>query len=428
MILNGLRKQMLITPQYTIATEAPPTSMSKTVISPTTRRAQPVVAPLRVLQFITPAGFYGAERWVLALANNTDPEQVVCDLAVTREGPEQDLRVATEYPSKAGDVHYLDMHGRFDLRVLRQLCAVIRSRRIDVIHTHGYKSDLLGLIAARRTGIRAVSTPHGFSGSVGWKLALYIKVGTRALRHFDQVVPLSAALVLDMARLGVPSSRVRLIENGVDLTELVPYQRPVAMAPTQAAGSLTPAPHIGFVGQMIARKGLPDLLRAFDEIHRQWPGARLTLLGDGAQRAELEALADSLACADAITFAGFRSDRLAIMASFDLFLMTSSLEGIPRCLMEAMALGTPVVAYDIPGVDQLITDQETGVLVAPGCWQALARASMSLLADPGYAQALASNARHHIEQRFSARRMAGEYEHVYRQLLDKEIGLTSSFR
>ena len=109
---------------------------------------------MRVLQFITPAGFYGAERWVLALANNIDKEHVVCDLAVTREGPAQDLALAEYYPTDSGQqVHYLDMKGRFDPSVVKQLCQVIRDRGIDVIHTHGYKSDILGLIAARRTGI-----------------------------------------------------------------------------------------------------------------------------------------------------------------------------------------------------------------------------------------------------------------------------------
>src|SRR5690554_5519410 len=147
---------------------------------------------MRVLQFITPAGFYGAERWVLALANNIDKEHVVCDLAVTREGPAQDLALAEYYPTDSGQqVHYLDMKGRFDPSVVKQLCQVIRDREIDVIHTHGYKSDILGLIAARRTGIPCVSTPHGFSGKVGLKLSAFIKVGTFMLRYFDQVVPLS---------------------------------------------------------------------------------------------------------------------------------------------------------------------------------------------------------------------------------------------
>ena len=133
---------------------------------------------LRILQFITPAGFYGAERWVMALANNIDQEHVTCDLAVTRESASQDLTVAELYPGTAGKVHYLEMSGRFDFRVVKQLCDVIRERRIDVIHTHGYKSDILGLLAAKKSGIRCVSTPHGFSGKVGFKLATFIKIGT----------------------------------------------------------------------------------------------------------------------------------------------------------------------------------------------------------------------------------------------------------
>ncbi len=371
---------------------------------------------IRVLQFITPAGFYGAERWVLALANNLSHERVVCDLAVPRESAEQDLAVAEHYPAEAGKVHYLSMTGRFDVTVLTQLAAVIRQRDIQIIHTHGYKSDIIGLLAAKRTGIRCVSTPHGYPSKVGVKLATFIRIGTFLLRYFDAVVPLSEELCSDMKRFKVPASKTRFIRNGVDLKEIDEFPRRRRALGHNKAQEKT----IGFVGQMIPRKGLPDLLEVFDRLCLKDGSLNLQLLGDGSQRMELEAQADGFESAGAIEFLGFRSDRLELMARFDLFVMTSSLEGIPRCMMEAMALCVPVVAYDIPGVDQLVEHGVTGLLAPHGDKEALLACCRQLLESQELAKELVDNARKQIEERYSAGRMAQEYEVLFRELLEWE--------
>ncbi|NWO05216.1 MAG: glycosyltransferase family 4 protein [Alteromonadaceae bacterium] len=377
---------------------------------------------LRVLEFITPSGFYGAERWVLALANHLDASQVVCDLAVTRESDDQDLTVADLYPQGRGEVHYLSMANRFDWGVVHRLARILRRRQIDIIHTHGYKSDIIGLLAARRAGIRCVSTPHGFSGKVGLKLAAFIRLGTHCLRYFDAVAPLSEELARDMRRFRVPVDKIHFIANGVDIDEI--DREVVALPPSRQRPEAEKV--IGFVGQMIPRKGLPDLLAVFDQLYSQNQQLRLQLLGDGRQRAELEAMAAAMPGASAIEFTGFRSDRLALMAGFDLFVMTSSLEGIPRCLMEAMALGVPVAAYDIPGVDQLISHGENGLLAPHGDREALADCCRQLLDNPKLAGRLAEAARQTIETRYSARRMAGQYLALFQQLVNTKTPVVQS--
>lgn len=370
-------------------------------------------ASLRVLQFITPSGFYGAERWVLALANNLPAGSQTCDLVVTKEGSEQDLSVAALYPESAGRVHYIAMSNRFDLSAVSQLVTIINNRKIDIIHTHGYKSDILGLLAARKTGIKIVSTPHGFSNNVGWKLRLFIRLGLFALKFVDKVAPLSEQLVFDLKRYGIKDKQLRFIENGVDLTELAPYRKTLPVQDFSAASGL----HLGYVGQLIPRKGLADLLQAFNLLWQRFPDSKLTLIGEGSQRSELEALAKTLPAASAISFLGFRGDRIVLLKDFDAFALTSSLEGIPRCLMEAMAVGVPVVAYDIPGVDQLITHESTGLLAPLGDWQQLANHLIRLAAEPALANKISLAARQLVDQRFSAARMANEYQQLFLELL-----------
>lgn len=366
---------------------------------------------MKILQFITPNGFYGAERWVLALANNLQQGEATCDLAVTKEFEDQDLRVAEYYPQEKGQVHYLNMNGKFDIKnAVNQLVKVIKDHDIDVIHTHGYKSDIIGLWAARKAGIIAVSTPHGFSSQVSLKMKVFIGIGCRTLRHFDAVAPLSAELLNDMKRLKVPESKTVFIENGVDLTESLnlPVKQPSSEPIT--------SPVIGYVGQLIPRKGIGDMIKAFEKVWQKHPSATLQLIGDGEQRQQLEAQAQQTECANNIKFLGFRDDRLALVQQFDLFCMTSELEGIPRCLMESLSLNTPAVAYNIPGVDQLIKHEENGLLAPHADVDALAEQLLRMIEDNELRLRLTTRGKQIVEERFSARRMAEEYLTLFTQL------------
>lgn len=366
---------------------------------------------INALQFICPTGFYGAERWVLALANNIDPAKVRCDLAVTKESEAQNLEIVKQYPKHEGRAYELPMKGRFDLAIIGQLCDLIKEREIDVIHTHGYKSDILGLIAAKKTGIRCVSTPHGFGEHQDFKLRMYVKLGAFCLRFFDKVAPLSKQLLDEVIAYGVPASKSVYIQNGVDLKEVD------EMLKGKEPRTSDQKKRIGFIGQMILRKNIFDTLNIFDRIWKKNNNVELLLLGDGDQRSALEAHAAQLESSSAIQFLGFRKDRLELLRSFDLFVMTSTSEGIPRCLMEAMAMEIPVAAYEIMGIDQLVTHEKTGLLAQLGEVSTLESYWEKLLYDQEYAQSLASAGRQFVLDEFSAARMSREYVDLFETLL-----------
>ncbi|MAR90888.1 MAG: glycosyltransferase [Pseudomonadales bacterium] len=365
---------------------------------------------IKVLQLICPTGFYGAERWILTLAKNLDPTLVQCDLAVTVEPGMAELEVEKQYRNHGGTTHQLPMAGRFDVGVIGQLRTLIREQGYQIIHTHGYKSDILGLIAARLTGITAIATPHGFENADDWKLRAYIGLGNQFLKWFDRVVPLSKQLCEDVAAIGVKPRKVLYIQNGVDLEEVETVRDSSDVAPKTGK-------RVGFIGQMISRKNLHDLLAVFDTLAQRHPDLELKLLGDGDQRPELEAYAKTLKSSDRIEFLGFRDDRLLWLKSFDLFAMTSSLEGIPRCLMETMAMGVPVAAYDIPGIDQLVHHPQTGLLAPFGDQQQLAAHWEALLYDEEQAAKVRQAARAYVMDHFSGRRMAEEYRCLFQEVV-----------
>ncbi len=365
---------------------------------------------INVLQFICPTGFYGAERWILALAKHVSPNKIRCDLVVTAESGNQDLELSHQYKTLGLDAYEIPMRNKFDFSAIAKLVQLIREKQIDIIHTHGYKSDIMGVIAARKAGISCIATPHGFSDTKDVKLNLFIWAGCQALRFTAKVVPLSQQLLSDCKRIGVPTSKTLYIQNGVDLSEVEEYKIPERMPDAEK--------RIGFVGQMIRRKNIFDLLDVFNALYAKHPGTRLILLGDGPQRKELEAYSKTLTSQSNIEFLGFRKDRLALLKSFDLFAMTSTLEGIPRCLMEAAAAQVPIAAYDIPGVDQLISHDKTGLLAPLGDKQQLLAHWETLLFKPETASRLSEQAKSYVYEHYSAQRMAREYTELFEKLTE----------
>lgn len=370
---------------------------------------------INILQFICPIGFYGAERWVLAIANNLDPEQTRCDLAVTEESEKQNLDIVTQYPKIEGRAFKIPMRSRFDLKGIDKLCALIKEREIDIIHTHGYKSDILGLIAAKRCGIPCINTPHGFGEPSSFKLKVFIRIGQFCLRFFNRTVPLSKQLYDECLHFGVPEKKLQYIQNGVDLKEVEEYR----LKKTNVIKGPEEERIIGFIGQMIPRKKVDHILEIFERLCDKHPNLRLELLGDGESRPALEEQAKTLKHKDKIHFMGFRNDRLERLKNFDLFVMSSSDEGIPRCLMEAMAMETPVTAYNIKGIDQLLEHEKTGLLAKYGDKDALLEYWEKALFDQEYAQTLARNGREFVLENFSAGRMSSEYLEIFKELVKK---------
>lgn len=368
---------------------------------------------MHILQFICSTGFYGAERWILAMCNNTQDKNVSYSLAVTDEDNSQNLEIARHFKRDCGNVFELPMANKFDYKAVNRLANYIKENKIDAIHTHGYKSDIIGVLAAKKAGVPVIVTPHGFENSKDLKLRFFIWLGCQAMKFADHVVPLSPQLVEDCQYYNIKEPQLVYIQNGVDLSEVEKFKNaPSALAKTKK--------RVGFIGQMISRKNILDLLDIFELLHTKDNNVELILLGDGDSRAALEQHTSTLSSKDDIHFLGYRDDRLDYLKSFDLFAMTSTLEGIPRCLMEACAMETPVAAYDIAGIDQLVTHNETGMLSPMSdkldllaCWE-------KLLYDDSYAKNLGKNACDYVNQHYSAKRMAEEYVTLFNEILDNK--------
>ena len=361
---------------------------------------------IRVMHLIGSSGLYGAERWVLALLKGLEGHPVDSTLInlVDREGECSDVVLA----AREKGFHAVDFHtgGKFNPFAAKSLAKLARKQRVDVIHGHGYKSDAIGLLAARLAGCRMISTPHGWSLEADRKLRAYENFDRSLFKFMDMVCPLSSDLATDIAKRS--SRNLRMILNGVDLDEV---DRVPPVCNQQREHFL-----IGYIGQLIERKDLKTLLAAVKLLSDRSVPVKLQIVGGGTEFAKLKEYSRQLGIEQIVDFTGFRSDAVSILKNFDVFVLPSLMEGIPRCIMEAMAARVPVIVSDIPGNCDLVTHGKHGLLFSPGDSSDLAERIMTMMQHPERAGEMAVMSRDRVETLYSNRRMAVEYLAAYRQL------------
>ena len=372
--------------------------------------------PLRVLHMGSPTGLYGAERWILALIKHLPREQIESFVGVIKDAPDLEAPLCTVASELGFKTHVIESYGKLSRSAVGQLRRVLIDHQIDILHTHGYNTDLIGSLAVRGTRCKTLSTPHGWSVNAGFKLQVYEALDRLCFLFMDAVVPLSRDLYEGLASLPGMKRKLHLIENAVDLSEIdAPGETPDILRHWHEEGRIV----IGYIGQLITRKRIDTLIEAFHAL--DMPNKQLCLIGDGPQRHKLERLAERLGETQNIAFLGFRGDRIDFLKGFDIFVLPSELEGIPRCLMEATGAGIAVIASDIPGCRDVVLPGQTGLLVPAGDAEGLSRQMNLLIADQVFRAQLARAGAERTRQRYSADALAGAYTRLYRSMTDVAI-------
>ena len=238
----------------------------------------------------------------------------------------------------------------------------------------------------------------------------------RILRHIQNrstYVIANSQAVCDflVEKDGFDPNLIRVIRNGVDLDRFT----------TVRADRKGLFPDLGTRSQLIAvvanmnveTKGHADLIRAAAEVSREFGDAKFLLIGDGAERARLEAMTAELGLSKTVLFLGRRNDVPSILACCDLFVLPSWAEGLPNSVLEAMAAGLPVVATRVGGIPEIIDDGVNGLLVAPRDSHALAAAILQLLGNEELAKQLGRSAQDRVRAQFNFERLLSELDSLY---------------
>lgn len=368
---------------------------------------------IKILQLGSPAGLYGAERWILALIKYLNPTKVESLVASIRDEPHLEAPLCMEAGKLGFKSHIFESYGKVNWAAVKKVRRFIQENSVDIIHSHGYKTDLISLLAAKGTPCKTLSTPHGWTNKPDFKLFIYELADRFSFYFFDAVAPLSEGLYRSLEIMPAMKKKLHLIKNGVDTGEIdsvrVPAKELVALK--KKGGFI-----IGYIGRLIHGKGLDSLFEALCRYGE--PHWNIAMVGEGEQAEALENLARKMEISDRVHFFGFRPDRLSFLKGFDVFVLPSKSEGIPRCLMEAMAAKVPVVASDIPGCRYLVEDKKTGLLFRPGEPRHLADKIRAVASDKSLRELLCQKGKERIFSDFSAAKMAHQYEDLYMSLTE----------
>jgi len=357
---------------------------------------------MKILHLIPDLGLGGAQRELCYLATAMDRNRFQMQVAIW--GPQEDL--CKELEVLGVDVVRLRGVGRSLVRLALALGSHVRRTRPDVIHTHLFDADLVGTLVARACGVRCCSTIH--SGTFfearrhRWRyrcLALLVS------RFFPVSQALSDVLV---QRCRVPAARAHVIRNGIDMTRFAP-------SPARD-GAVTRGPIIGTLARLIPSKGIRILLDAMPHLLHKYPEALLLVGGGGEEQEALERQARALGIADRVVFVGPVQDPRDFYRRLDVFVLPSLDEAFGLVVLEAMAMGLPVIGTRVGGVPEVLTHGVNGWLVEPGDSAVLAAGLRTLWADPILRRRVAEEGRR-TAVRFDVTRAAAELQAEYERMV-----------
>jgi glycosyltransferase involved in cell wall biosynthesis len=370
----------------------------------------------------------GPEKTILFSVKEADPRSFRLHVAYlkSRDDAEFDLH---ERARKLGidDFITIDETSRLDFGALRRLLRVLKEREIDILHCHCYKSDLYGLLLSRFHKMKLVTTAHGplaslryFWSAQNWRVRyLYDQLDLRLLRYFDHVLVVADSMRKTIGSYGVDRRKLTYVKNAIDshFFRRAPERASVVRRQLQIPDD---AVVIGAVGRLNAEKDYPNFFDAAKILLADRKNLYFTIAGKGPLEESLRKRVLALGMADRIRFLGHFHDIRQIYDALDVYVLSSTREGLPNTVLEAMAMEVPIVATDVDGVCEAVAHDREALLVParnPAC---LADGIRCLLDNPCLRDRLRRAARQKVEQEFSFARRMRRVENIYRKVMGVE--------
>ena len=312
-----------------------------------------------------------------------------------------------------------------DVMAILDLTGHLIRKPYHVVHTHNSKAGFIGRLSAKLARVPViVHTVHGFAfhqQEPPWRQFLFRNLERLASHWCDKMIFISQPLV-DWAlteKISHPRKMAR-IYSGIEMDRFHPVSEEEKKRLREKWGLGEHDAVIGIVSKLWEGKGHDLLIRAFKEIRKEKPQARLVIVGEGYLMESLKAMVSQLELSETVIFTGFLEDVPRIIATFDVAVLPSYFEGMGRVLLEAMAMEKPVVGTRVGGIPDLIEQGLNGYLVSPGNEKELASAVLKILSDKGLAAKMGEAGQKKMTDRFSADTMVRAIEKVYSELLKRK--------
>jgi len=368
---------------------------------------------ISVMHLISSSGFFGAESVLMTLAKNVQDEKYVPIVGAfkdRRDGAQAEI-IARARESGL-ETFLLECSGRFDLWAAFRLRKYLTENKINVLHTHNYKADVIGALAARMGGIPIVATAHGFTDMTA-SVSFYEKLDRLFLRmFFDRVVT-----VTDKMLPALTPRRKRVIPNGIN-TDFFNTNIETRDAFRRKYNIREDDMLVGTIGRLSKEKDQIMFLEALEPLMRDEARLKIIIVGSGPKEMELKEFVTAKGLSDRVVFTGIIKDVGPVYMALDVFVLSSLTEGVPLTVLEAMASGLPVVATKVGGIPQMIEDGRNGLLIEPRNREALREKIGQLLKDPSRRKSLGASGQAFVRENYSLESMCEAYKKVYDEVLE----------
>jgi glycosyltransferase involved in cell wall biosynthesis len=375
-----------------------------------------VTRPINVLELRSVRGTGGGpEKTILQSAARTDPSRFRVVVCYVRD--RRDEVFAIDAKAAALGVQYVDVWERhsFDPAVWPALRRLIREHRIDIVHSHDYKTNLLAYLLGKAAGIVPLSTVHGWTGHSPRERYLYYPADQRLLTRFPRLIVVSSQIKSVLVAKGADPRRVSVVLNGID-QHLHVRDTPLQAEVRRELNLESGAQVIGSVGRIEPQKRFDLLIDAVAALVPKYSCLRLVIAGAGSQSESIGAYAAARLPSGVCRLLGNRDDAIRLHHAFDCYVQSSVYEGTSNSVLEAMAMETPITATDVGGTNEMITNQVHGLIVPPNDAHALALAIDRTLSDRVGTAARVSAARRRVEGELSFDHRMQCVESIYEDL------------
>ena len=373
--------------------------------------------PTTILYLITSTNAGGTEKALWELVRRLDTGRFSAHVCSLKKpglfGPRMAGAAAGFYSLDLSEAGGLGAALSFVPGCLR-LVRLVRTLRPQILHCFLFRANMYGRLAGRLCGVPVVIS--SLRVTEAGALPHFIDGLTKSMVDFHTAVS-EAVRQEAINRSGIAPEKIITIPNGIDSAEF-----PVAPADSETAAVFT----VALAGRFHRQKGHAVLLEALKLLEGQPPRIQAFLFGEGPDEGALKKMASALGIEDRVHFMGVVANGAEAMQNIDCILMPSLWEGMPNAVLEAMALGKPVIASRIPGMDELVQDGRTGLLFTPGNAAELARALSSLARDRNRGRAMGQCARALVSQKFSLHTTVAATMALYDRLLGRSTATQES--
>ncbi len=366
---------------------------------------------IKVIHLVEDLKIGGAERIIADIAEGLDGKKFDVSVWCVTSGGE----TASELIKNGIKVSILGISTHHNPWNVFKLTRLLKNAGPDIVHTHGYFASVIGRLAARKAHIPGIVT-HVHSTYWDYEKR-HIRTERKLSRFTHKIICCSKAVenfVRDFEN--IKDSKTIMIYNGVDEDKFSKHKDSRSIR--AELGIDEGSPVVGTVSALTPHKGHIHLIQAASSVLGTFPSTRFLIVGDGFLRARLEDQAKNLNISSSVIFTGERKDIPEILSLMDIFVLPSfSREGLGLAILEAMAVGRPVVATEIGGIPEAVIQGKTGLLVPPGDSEEMAQAIIQILQDPEKAKSMGEKGRARVKERFTKTKMLSEIQNVYQSLI-----------